>query len=216
MKNTKTFIIDITGSSGSGKTTAAKLIGKKYKLSVLYSGLLFRFAAKSLLQKKPKYKIKFLKEKFSRLNYEKIKKMKLHTPEISNYTAESAKKLAVRKVIKSFQINYLRKKRKIVLEGRDGSKIFPRANVKFYVVCSPIKIAAKRRLKQIKKVNKKIDLKEVLKDLKKRDFMDKNRKHSKLERHPESVYINTANLSINSVIKKMSDIIDTKIQKLWQ
>ena len=142
--------------------------------------------------------------------------MKLHTPEISNYTAEIAKKLAVRKLIKSFQINYLRKKRKIVLEGRDGSKIFPRANVKFYVVCSPIKIAAKRRLKQIKKVNKKIDLKEVLKDLKKRDFMDKNRKHSKLERHPESVYINTANLSINSVIKKMSDIIDTKIQKLWQ
>ena len=211
MKNIKRFIIDITGSSGSGKTTAAKLIGKKYNFSVLYSGLLFRYAAKILLNEKPKNQIKFLKNKFLKLSYEKIKKMSLHTPEISIYTAQIAKELAIRKIIKSFQISYIKRKKKVVLEGRDGSKIFPKANVKFYVVCSPLKIAAKRRLKQIKKVNKKITLKEVLKDLKKRDFMDKNRKHSKLERHPESVYINTAKLSINDVIKKMCRVINTKI-----
>ena len=211
LKNTKIFIIDITGSSGSGKTTAAKFIGKKYKFSVLYSGLLFRFAAKMLLDKKPLNQIKFLKKKFLKLNYEKIKKMSLHTPKISAYTAEIAKKLAIRKIIKTFQKSYVNKKKKVVLEGRDGSKIFPKSNVKFYVVCSPLKIAAKRRLKQIKKKNKNITLKEVLKDLKKRDFMDKNRKHSKLERHPESVYINTAKLSINEVTKKMCSIINTHI-----
>ena len=137
--------------------------------------------------------------------------MSLHTPEISIYTAQIAKKLAIRKIIKSFQISYIKRKRRVVLEGRDGSKIFPKADVKFYVVCSPLKIAAKRRLKQIKKTNKKITLIEVLKDLKKRDFMDKNRKHSKLERHPESVYINTAKLSINDVIKKMCSVINTQI-----
>ena len=211
MKNIERFIIDITGSSGSGKTTAAKHIGKKYNFSVLYSGLLFRYAAKVLLNKEPKNQIKFLKNKFLKLNYEKVKKMSLHTPEISAYTAHIAKKLAIRKIIKSFQISYIKRKKKVVLEGRDGSKIFPKANVKFYVVCSPLKIAANRRLKQIKKVNKKITFKEVLKDLKKRDFMDKNRKHSKLERHPESVYINTAKLSINDVIKKMCSVINTQI-----
>ena len=135
----------------------------------------------------------------------------MHTPKISAYTAEIAKKLAIRKIIKTFQKSYVNKKKKVVLEGRDGSKIFPKSNVKFYVVCSPLKIAAKRRLKQIKKKNKNITLKEVLKDLKKRDFMDKNRKHSKLERHPESVYINTAKLSINEVTKKMCSIINTHI-----
>lgn len=207
------FIIDITGSSGSGKTTAAKLIGKKYKFSVLYSGLLFRFAAKILLDEKPLNQIRFLKKKFLKLNYEKIKKMNLHTPEISGYTAEIAKKLNIRKIIKTFQKNYIKKKKRVVLEGRDGSKIFPKANVKFYVVCSPLKIAAKRRLKQIKKMNKNITLKQVLKDLKKRDFMDKNRKHSKLERHPESVYINTANLSINEVTKKMCKVINAHVLK---
>ena len=127
-----------------------------------------------LLNQNPHNQIKFLKTKFSKLNYEKIKKMSLHTPEISIYTAQIAKKLAIRKIIKSFQISYIKRKRRVVLEGRDGSKIFPKADVKFYVVCSPLKIAAKRRLKQIKKTNKKITLIEVLKDLKKRDFMDKN------------------------------------------
>ena len=114
--------------------------------------------------------------------------MSLHTPEISTYTAHIAKKLAIRKIIKSFQISYIKRKKKVVLEGRDGSKIFPKANVKFYVVCSPLKIAANRRLKQIKKVNKKITFKEVLK-----------------------VYINTAKLSINGVIKKMCSVINTQI-----
>ena len=109
----------------------------------------------------------------------------------------------------------IKKKKRVVLEGRDGSKIFPKANVKFYVVCYPIKIAAKRRLKQIKKMNKNITLKQVLKDLKKRDFMDKNRKHSKLERHPESVYINTAKLNIKSVIDKMSKTIDKKLNEKY-
>ena len=69
LKNIKMFIIDITSSSGSGKTTAAKLIGKKYKFSVLYSGLLFRFAAKILLDEKPLNQIRFLKKKFLKLNY---------------------------------------------------------------------------------------------------------------------------------------------------
>ena len=46
LKKAKNFICAIDGGSASGKTTMAKLIGKKYKWSVLYSGLLFRYAAK--------------------------------------------------------------------------------------------------------------------------------------------------------------------------
>ena len=139
--------------------------------------------------------------------------MSLHTQEISYFTSLIAKRLEIRKIIKLFQVNYVKKNKRVVLEGRDGSKIFPNADVKFYVVCSPLKVAAKRRWRQVKKINKKISLNEVLKDLKKRDFMDKNRKHSKLERHPESVYINTAKLSINDVYKKMCSFVDAKILK---
>jgi len=215
LKKVKKFIIDITGSSGSGKTTAAKLVSKKYKFSVLYSGLLFRYAAKILLENKPKKKIYFLKKKFLEINYTRIQKINLHTPEISNYTSVIAKQFKIRQIVKSFQKKYVKNKKLVVLEGRDGSKIFPNADVKFYVVCLPIKIAAKRRYEQLRMKNKKISFNQVLKDLKKRDFMDKNRKHSKLERHPESVYINTSKFNINGVLHIMSSTIDKIILKKY-
>ena len=99
----------------------------------------------------------------------------------------------------------------MIVEGRDGAKIFPTANIKFFVVCKPLEIAAKRRWLQIKK-KQKISFKAVYVDLKKRDFMDKNRKYSKLERHPDSVYINTAKLNKNRVLKFMEKIVEKKLK----
>ena len=42
--------------------------------------------------------------------------------------------------------------------------------------------------------------------------MDKNRKYSKLERHPDSVYINTAKLNKNRVLKFMEKIVEKKLK----
>ena len=212
MKKINNFIIDITGSSGSGKTTLAKKLARKYNYSVIFSGLLFRYAAKEILEKNPRNRISFLKKIFSKINYKKLQRLNLHTPEISSFTSEIAKKLEIRKIIKKKQKQIVKKRKKVVLEGRDGSKIFPNADVKFYVVCSPIKIAAKRRFKQLKKKNKSITLSEVLKDLKKRDFMDRHRRFSRLERHAEAVYINTAKLDIGTAVAKMSKVVDKKLK----
>ena len=212
MKKNKTFIVNIDGSSGSGKSTAAKLIAKKFNWSVLYSGLLFRYAAKKIIEQKPKNKVFYLKKIFNKINYGKIQKMNLHTPEVSEFSAVIAKELKVRKIIKMFQKKYVKQKKTIVLEGRDMSKIFYNADVKFFVVCKPIKIAAKSRWLQLNKVKKNISFNQVLKDLKKRDFMDRNRKHSPLERDQESVYINTAKLNIKAVLDKMSKIVGKKLK----
>ena len=215
MKHINNFIVNIDGSSGSGKSTAAKLIAKKFNWSVLYSGLLFRFAAKKIIEKNPKDKILYLKKIFKTINYNKIKQMNLHKPEISSFSAVIAKELKVRQIIKTFQKKYVKQKKTIVLEGRDMSKIFHNADIKFYIVCIPLKIAAKRRWLQLKKGKKNISLEKVLKDLKKRDFMDRNRKHSPLERHANSVYINTAKLNIKAVLDKMTKIIERKIRNKY-
>ncbi len=110
MKKYKYFIIDITGSSGSGKTTFAKLLAKKYNLSVLYSGLLFRYAAKLILDKNPENKLTFLKKKLKKINFKKIQKLNLHTPKISSFTSEIAKELEIRKIIKQKQKIFVKKK----------------------------------------------------------------------------------------------------------
>tara|TARA_B100000963_G_C22613583_1_gene666129 strand:+ start:1701 stop:2342 length:642 start_codon:yes stop_codon:yes gene_type:complete len=210
LKKIKNFLVVIDGSSGSGKSTAAKLVAKKLSLSVLYSGLIYRYVAKKLLENKPKNKIKYLNSLFKKINYNKIKKINLHTQEISNYSAIIAKERNIRKIItEKFQKRFVRMKKKVVIEGRDGAKIFPKASVKFFIVCKPLKIAAKRRWMQIRG-KQKISFKKVYEDLKKRDFMDKNRKYSKLERHPDSVYINTAKLNKFEVLKYMIKTIEEK------
>ena len=54
MKKFKKLIIACDGESASGKSTAAKLISKKYKLYLINSGLLYRYASKEIINGKPK------------------------------------------------------------------------------------------------------------------------------------------------------------------
>ncbi len=57
------LLIAADGGAGSGKTTASKLIAKKYGLKLLTSGLLYRFVAYKLLKtKKIKSRNLFLKK----------------------------------------------------------------------------------------------------------------------------------------------------------
>ena len=58
----KSLIIACDGEAASGKSTGAKLLSKKYKLLLLNSGLLYRYASKILITKKPKKPILYLKK----------------------------------------------------------------------------------------------------------------------------------------------------------
>ena len=49
----KSLIVACDGEAASGKSTGAKLLSKKYKLLLLNSGLLYRYASKLLITKKP-------------------------------------------------------------------------------------------------------------------------------------------------------------------
>ena len=57
LKKIKSFILTVDGKSSSGKSTAAKLLSKKFKIPHLSSGLLYRWAAKIILDIKPKNKV---------------------------------------------------------------------------------------------------------------------------------------------------------------
>ena len=50
MKKINKLIIACDGESASGKSTAAKLISKKYKLLLINSGLLYRYASKIIIK----------------------------------------------------------------------------------------------------------------------------------------------------------------------
>jgi cytidylate kinase len=69
MAKLKKLIIACDGESASGKSTAAKLVSKKYKLLLINSGLLYRYCSKLIINEKPKNIIPFLKNKFKTISY---------------------------------------------------------------------------------------------------------------------------------------------------
>ena len=124
MKKFKKLIIACDGESASGKSTAAKLISKKYNLLLINSGLLYRYGSKLIIKHKPKNLIYFLKKKFKNVSYKSISKQNLHSEKISNHVALLAKNKKVREIVNKFQKKIIKKNKRICVEGRDiASKI---------------------------------------------------------------------------------------------
>ena len=204
----KSLIIACDGESASGKSTAAKLVSKKYKLLLLNSGLLYRYCSKLLLQNKPKNKISFLRQKLNNISYSKISKLNLHSEEISNHVAIIAKNKKLRDLVNSLQKKIIKSNKRICVEGRDiASKILsknPKYDLAFYFKCN-LKVASYRRWIDIKK---KVPLKEVKKSLKKRTLIDKTRKNSPLIKVKDAILIRTDKLNKKEVLNLMSERIN--------
>ena len=208
----KNIQISCDGGAATGKSTGARLISKKYGLKFLSSGLLYRYAGFLLLRYNPKNKIKFLKKKFKYLDYSKIKKNNLHTPEISEYTSIIAKNNNIRKILKKYQTNFAIKYKNCCIEGRDiSTKILPNSDLKFFFKCN-LSTASFRRYKELKKINSKIKLKDVKKALRIRNLADSKRKNSPLLKHRDSIEIDTGKLNKQAMLKKMSKYIERVVK----
>ena len=208
MAKLKKLIIACDGESASGKSTAAKLISRKYKLLLINSGLLYRYCSKQIIKNKPKNIIFFLKKKFRTVSYKKISKQNLHSEEISSHVATLAKNKKVREIVNKFQRKIIKSNNRICVEGRDiASKILarnPKYDVAFYFKCS-LKVASYRRWLDLKK---SVSLKEIKRSLKIRTNIDKKRKNSPLIRVNDAILIRSDLLNKKQVLKKMSDVVD--------
>ena len=199
------------GESSSGKSTAAKLISKKYNLFWMNSGLLFRYASHLIIKHKPKKIIPFLRKKFKNLNYKNITFLNLHSQKISNHASTLAKQKKVRQIMRVFQKKIIRQHHRICCEGRDQASTILRKNphydVAFYFKCN-LKTASLRRWHDLKK---KIPLKEVKKSLRTRTLLDKKRRHNPLKKMADAVLIRTDILSKKAMVAKMTKEIDKKL-----
>ena len=208
MKKFKKLIIACDGESASGKSTAAKLISKKYNLLLINSGLIYRYASKLVIRHKPKNLIFFLNNKLRNASYKSISKQNLHSEQISNHVAILAKNKRVREIVNKLQRRIIKDNKKICVEGRDiASKILaksPKYDLAFYFKCN-IAVASYRRWIDIKK---KVSLNDVKKSLAKRTQMDKKRKNSPLIKVKNAILIRTDKLNKKQVLSKMSKYIE--------
>ena len=213
--NNLKFSIAVDGSAASGKSTGSKIIAEHFNLKLLNSGRLYRFLAFNMLKDKKTLKNWNYLQKISKnISIAKLNKKQLNHQNVSYLSSKIAKNKNVRKLLKNFQKKFTKNK-KFIIEGRDiGSVIIPNADLKLYFKCS-LNEKAKRRYNELKKVSPNISFENVKNAIKKRDFLDKNRKESPLLFVKGAVLVVTTNLTIKKMRLKLINIVNKAIKRKY-
>ena len=216
MKFKKKIKVAIDSPAGAGAGTQAKLISKHYNLFYLDTGKIYRLLALYKINNPKKFNYSYIKKKIRSLKILNFQKKNLLSNEVGLVASKIARNSKIRKLVHNFQIKCAyfppKKYNGSCLDGRDITyKIIPDAEFKFFISANVI-TRAERRYLELRNINPKIDYKEVLKSIKKRDKSDYNRKISPLKKTKDSILINTTNLTKKACFLKIKKIIDKKIK----
>ena len=214
-KRTNIITIAIDSPAAAGAGTVAKKLAQHYKLLYLDTGKLYRLIAKMKMSDK-NISYRMIKFKIKKVKIPDLSKIELLNHKFAASASIIARDIKIRKIVGNFQkvcaYNPPKNFDGSILDGRDiTSVIMKDAMFKFYITAN-LKVRAKRRFIEFKKLKKKISYNQVLKSLKKRDNFDKNRKHSPLKRTEDSILINTSKLSKKACFLKIKEIIDKKLK----
>ncbi len=213
-KNIITVAIDSPAAAGAG--TQAKYIAKHYNLLYLDTGKIYRLIGKLKIEYQNDFNNNLIKKYVDKVNLNILNDKTLLSDEVAKSASLIAKNLRIRKLVKNFQLkcayNPPKKFSGSVLDGRDiTSVIMKDAMFKFYITAN-LKVRARRRYLEFKKLKKRILYKDVLKSLRNRDNLDRNRVLSPLKKTKDSILINTSKLSKKACFYKIKALIDKKLK----
>ena len=212
------IIVAIDGPAGSGKSTIAKLLAKKYNLTYIDTGAMYRMITLYLLENN--IDISDLKEVERVLNTVNLDmqgdKFYLDNVDVSTKIREkrindNVSKVASIKIVRSNLVDLQRKisnNKDVILDGRDvGTVIFPNAQVKIFLIASPEE-RARRRYNEFLEKKTEITYNEVLKSIKERDHIDSTRDESPFVKADDAIELDSTNLTIEDVINFISKEIE--------
>ena len=219
------MIVAIDGPAASGKSTSAKLLAKELGFLYLDTGAMYRCVSwavikdeidlsndKQLLIFLKKFKID-LKNTGNRssfyVNNKDVTDL-IRKSNISQRVSEVSAVPDIRDFMVDIQRNYA-KSENCVMEGRDiGTVVFPKAEVKFFIIASD-EVRAKRRKLELESLGEKKSLSELIDEIRRRDDFDSNRGHSPLKKAFDAIEIDTTDLSIDEQVRLMLGIVKQKI-----
>ena len=206
------ILIAADGAAGSGKTSATKMLAKKYGFKILSSGILYRFVALKLLNNKKNISnYSFLKKITKKIRSKDLKNKNLYSNKVTEFSSIISKQKLIRKLLKQYQKKFS-KNRLAIIEGRDiGSVIVPNADIKLFFKAS-LNCRAKRRFMEYRKNKNKISFDKVKKTIKIRDLNDTKRKISPLRPSKGCVIVDTTKINKKQVLLKLSKILERKIE----
>ena len=211
------FIVAIDGTAASGKGTLAKKTANHFGFKYLDTGILYRVVAYYLKSSEIHSEIskQNVQDSLRLLINKDFQLSNLRNEEISIKASIISKNKIVRDNLLTYQREFAMQEGGTVLDGRDiGTVVCPNADIKIFVDAD-IEIRAKRRYDQYLKnnSNSNLNLKDIIDDLTKRDFIDKNRQLSPLVSAKDAYLLDTSNITAEDGLKKIIQIISRKLEK---
>ena len=209
--------IAIDGTAASGKGTLARNLAKELGFDYLDTGLIYRAIALNAIKQditdidvftgrgiSSSTEIRKLTEIAFLLTFPLLDQPNLRSQQISLFASKIANLPQIRNVLLKKQRIFANEPPSgagVVLDGRDiGSVILPDAEFKFFIDAKP-EIRAKRRLKELKKLNVKVLEQNILDEINKRDFEDWTRQIAPLKRLPSAFFIDSSSLNADEVLQ---------------
>ena len=212
------IIVAIDGPAGSGKSTIAKLIAKKYDLTYIDTGAMYRMITLYLLENNIDFDdLKEIEKVLNTVNLDmQGDKFYLNNVDVTTKIREkrineNVSKVASIKIVRSNLVDLQRKvsnNKNVILDGRDvGTVIFPNAQVKIFLIASPEE-RARRRYNEFLEKKTEITYEEVLKSIKERDHIDSTRDESPFVKADDAIELDSTNLTIDDVVNFISKEIE--------
>jgi len=219
------FIVTIDGTSGSGKSTTAKMAAERLRWFYLNTGAMYRAIAYKCLKKGiPPENHQLITEvaEHTSISFQKIKDthrvlvdnedvtVVIKTPEVTKLVSPIANIKEVREIMVEKQ-RQIADNKKCICEGRDmGTVVFPDAELKIFMDAD-IDVRAQRRYKELKNLNIPVEIDKIKVELIQRDEYDSTRENSPLKKAEDAIMLDTTHMSIkdevNWVVKKIQDTI---------
>ena len=202
------FSVAIDGPAGAGKGTIAKYLSERFNLKHLDTGLLYREAARLVVEEKANIlDVVRLEEIAKKVDAYNINEENLRNEEIASVASQIAVVPSLRRVLtqkmRDFASSVSSAYQGVVLDGRDvGSVILPQADVKIYVTADE-QVRVLRRTKELGSVA----MQEILEGIKARDARDGNRQTAPLQVADGAIVLDTTFLDIKEVCEKAAEIV---------
>jgi len=212
-------VIAIDGPAGSGKSTTARALARRFGLTYIDSGAMYRaltLAARrndissedgdrlAALLAAARLELRDDRRESSVIWDGQDVSSAIRTPEIDRSVSRVSSHASVRAVMVERQ-RELGRRGSVVMEGRDiGSVVFPLATAKIYLDAS---LAAReaRRHRQFRDGGRTVAPQEVRRELAERDRRDSERAESPLTISPDAIVLDTSDWSLAEQIERAAE-----------